>query len=350
VIDIAAMSTRRAPLALANITLAWGPGVHALVGAPADGGRLLLAVIAGAMRPRTGRVRVLDGAPTDARVRKAVAYVPAEPLLPDALRVDEALAVAAAIRGEPVRPAAERLAVLGVEGLARRTVRSLSRAEVRAVALCEALGSSRVSALLVDEPLIAMEPQAAARVADALRAKARDGCAVIVATGSLRDAGELADDFVFLKAGAISSRTSSLDDLAGFAPRGARLTIISPDVAGARALVAHLAREADVDGIEYDVPLRGFARDDGGGGVVRIRGQNGIILARAAARAAIEAGVDIRQMRLDPLSIEDARNASCALADARYGGAYTSVQSAPAPIAPSEPGAPPGASPAETRP
>ncbi len=348
-IDIEALSTRRSPLALANITLAWGPGVHALVGAPADGGRLLLAVIAGAMRPRTGRVRVLGGAPTDARVRKAVAYVPAVPLLPDALRVDEVLAVAAAIRNGPVRPAAERLAVLGVEGLARRAVRSLSRAEVRAVALCEALASSQVSVLLIDEPLIAIEPPAAARVAAALRAKARDGCAVIVATGSLRDAGELADDFVFLKAGAISSRTSSLDDLAGFAPRGARLTIISADAAGARALVAHLAREADVDGIAYDAPLRGFALADGAG-VVRIRGQNGIALGRAAARAAIQAGVDIRQMRLDPLSLEDARNASSALADARPEGAYTSVQAAPAPTAPPPPFGPPGPPPAEARP
>jgi ABC-2 type transport system ATP-binding protein len=346
VIDLDGVSTRRAPFALANITLAWGPGVHALVGAPADGGRLLLALVAGAARPRRGRVRVLEGEPTDPRIRKRVAYVPAEPSLPEALRVDEVLAVAAAIRDEPepTPNAAERLEVLGVEALARRRVQSLSRAEARAVALSEALASSRVSVLLVDEPLIAIDPRAAARMADALRAKAREGCAVIVATGSLCDAGELADDFVFLKDGAVSSRTSSLDELAGFLPFGARLTIVAPDVAGARALVAWLAREAGVDGIEYHAPARGFARD-AGAAAVAIRGRNAVVLAQAAGRAAIDAGVDILHLRFEPPTLDEARDASSARNDA----AYRSGKNAPGPIAP-PPAAPPGASSAEAGP
>jgi len=94
VIELDRVAARRRPLALASVSLRWGAGVHAVLGRREDGGALLLALIAGAARPRSGRVTVLGGAPEDASVRTRVAVVPLDPTLPDALRVGEALVLA----------------------------------------------------------------------------------------------------------------------------------------------------------------------------------------------------------------------------------------------------------------
>jgi ABC-type multidrug transport system ATPase subunit len=289
------VAARRAPLALASVSLAWQAGSHAIVGPPDDGGPLLLTLIAGLARPRAGRVRVLDGAPTDAAVRRQVAIVPLEPRLPEAMRVGESLSLAAAIRGEPAVPAATRLAAVGVEALVDRTVRSLSRAEARAVALAEAITSSRVRVLLVEEPLVAIDPRATCHVSRALRERATAGCSVVFTTGSMRDAGELADDLLFLRGGAVAKRMPFVDTLVGLRPDGAHLRILVRGATGAHALVAALARDAEVESIERD------------GDSVHLRGRDAMTLSRATGRAAVETGVDVIELRFDPPPLRAAR-------------------------------------------
>jgi ABC-type multidrug transport system ATPase subunit len=281
------VSARRAPLALSSLSLAWQAGSHAVVGSRDDGGSLLFELVAGLARPRAGRVRVLDGAPTDAEVRRQVALVPLEPPLPEAMRVREALATAAAIRGDSPSDGSARLAVLGVETLVDRAVRSLSRAEARAVALAEAVTSTRVRVLLVEEPLVAIDPRAATRIPGALRGRAVSGCAVVVSTGSIRDAVDLADDLLFLRGG-VARETSVTDALAGPWADGVHLRILLQGAADAQALVATLARDADVESIERD------------GGLLRLRGRDATALSRAASRAAVEAEVDVVELRFDP--------------------------------------------------
>jgi ABC-type multidrug transport system ATPase subunit len=286
-IALEGVAARRKPLALASVSVAWEAGVHGVVGARSDGGPLLLALVAGLVRPRSGKVGVLGGAPTDVAVRKQVALVPLEPTLPDAMRVREALAMATAIRGEAVRDETARLARLGIEALADRSVRSLSRPEARAVALAEALTSTSVRVLLVEEPLLAMDPRAAGRVPEALRERGRSGCAVVVTTGSMRDASELADDWIVLRDGAIASRALSVDALLDAAPEGTHLRIVLRDPEAVPALVAALAREGEVDSIERDEAM------------VRLRGRDATELARAAGRAALEAGCELAELRVD---------------------------------------------------
>ena len=286
-IALESVAARRKPLTLSSVSVAWQAGVHGVVGARSDGGPLLLALVAGLVRPRSGRVGVLGGAPTDVGVRKQVALVSLEPTLPDAMRVRQALALATAIRGEAERDETARLARLGVETLADRSVRSLSRSEARAVALAEALTSTSVRVLLVEEPLLAIDPRAAGRVPEALREHARSGCAVVVATSSMRDASELADDWVVLRDGAIVAEAASVDALLDAAHEGTHLRIVLRDAEAIPALVAALAREGEVDSIERDEA------------VVRLRGRDTTELARAAGRAALEAGCELAELRVD---------------------------------------------------
>lgn len=324
------VAARRRPLVLASVSVTWEAGVHAVLGAPTDGGPLLLALLAGTARARSGIVEVLGGSPEDPRVQRQVGRVPLDVSLPEALRVDEALAVAAAIRGEPSEAPVKRLAALGVENLATRGVGSLSRAEARAVALAEAVASSRVRVLLVEEPFVAMDPRAIARLPEVLRARGRDGCAVIVETASPRDAGELADDHLLLRAGAVAGRASSMEELAGFSPEGARLRVVARDAVDARAIAAALATEADVQAIEHQ------------GAAVIARGADTVLLARAAERAIAAAERDVTELRVDPPSLDEARSAAAGIATATYQVARVRTRAAlegPAPATgPLEPG------------
>jgi ABC-2 type transport system ATP-binding protein len=303
---------RRHPV-VRDVSLSWGPGVHALVGAPADGGPLLLSVIAGAVTPGSGVVRVLEGGPNDPLVRGRIAHVPLQPSLPEELRVHEVLDLAASLRGEPARSANERLATLGMETLSARRAGSLSLAEVRAVALCEALTSARVRVLLVEEPFVSLDPRAASGFAAAVRASALDARVVLVATASLGDASELADDHVLLRGGSVAGQAASLEMLAGYAPQGAQLVVLTTEPA---ALLAALAREPGVVGL---------ARRDG---AVVARGIDALALAQAAGRAVLESGADVSEMRLEPPTIEDARAASAGIAKATYDAAYSRTSTA----------------------
>jgi ABC-2 type transport system ATP-binding protein len=312
VIAFEAVAARRPPMALASFTAGWGPGVHAVVGTPQDGGPLLLALAAGDAPLRAGRVQVLGGTPAHRRVRAQIGRVPLEPALPDALRVGEVLALAAAIRGEPSRDPAERLAVLGLGPLAPRIVRSLAPEEARAVALAEAVTSSCVRVLLVDEPLLNMDPRAVARVPGCLRDRAREGCSVLVATASLRDAGELADDHVLMRNGSLAGRAASLAQLATFVPEGVRVRIVTKD---AQALLAAAAREQSVVAL---------SRRDG---AVVVRGDDAVALAAALGRAIVASGVEVTEMYVEPPALEPARAAAAGVAAAAYDAAYAHARS-----------------------
>jgi ABC-2 type transport system ATP-binding protein len=293
VIALEGVAARRAPLALANVSLTWGAGVHAVIGGNSDGGPLLLALIAGKVRPRTGRVRVLDGDAGDRAVRPQVAFIPLEPALPDAMRVAEVLTTAAVIRREPEQDPAERLSALGVQSLATRRASTLSREEGRAVAIAEAATSTRVRVLLIEEPLLALDPRAASRLPDLLRASSREDRAVIIATASVRDAAELANDYVLLRGGAAVGQASSVAGLAGLSPHGAHLRILASEP---RALAVALARE---EGVEA-VALRNLS--------VTVRGRNALDLARAAGRAIVASGVDVIEMHVELPSLDEIRS------------------------------------------
>jgi ABC-2 type transport system ATP-binding protein len=258
---------------------------------------LLLAALAGRVLPRSGRVRILGEDPRDPRVRPRVGYIPLEAALPDALRVDETLTLASALRGEPAQDASGRLAVLGVEALARRTVRSLVPSEARAVALAEALTSVQVRVLLVEEPFAVMDGRAAARAAKLLRARAEAGAVVVVATASVGDAGDLAEDHVLLRRGAVMRQGASEDVLVGFWQDGsnARLRVVLRSTEDGPALAAALARQPEVVAVERLA------------GAVCARGRDATALARATARAVVEAGVEVAEMRFDPPSLDEAR-------------------------------------------
>jgi ABC-type multidrug transport system ATPase subunit len=265
-------------------------------------------------------VRLFEGDPVEPRVRRAIGHVPLEVVLPEGLRAGEVLDLAATIRGEVLRPATDRLALLGVESLARRPVRTLSPGEARAVAMAEAL-TSNASALLVEEPLVSLEPRATSRVGAALRERGRGGAVVIVATASVRDAGQLAEDHTLLRSGLVVGQVASLEALAEFSPSGARVRLHTTDPV---ALATALAQKAAVEAV---------ARNLAQGSVVA-RSRDAAALAQAVAEAIVACGAEVTQMRFEPPSLEEARAAAAGVAAATYQLAFERTRTPPTPVSP----------------
>ena len=346
VVSLENVTAREAPVALGPVTFTLATGAHALVGTRDDGVGLALAAIAGRTKARAGAVRVLGSVPRDARVRTAIAHVGREIALPEVLRVDEVLAMAASIRGEPVGDPRVRLERLGVAALLTRKVRTLLPGEARAVAIAEAL-TSTARVVLLDEPYVDLDPRAASHLAAAVRARATEAC-VVVATASLREAAELADDHLLFERGRFLHRATALADVAARGSGPARLRAVTSDP---RTLLAALAAETAPVAIEA------------GPGFVVVSGPDVVALADAVARASLRANVEITSLRSEAPPLDELRASIAGDAAGAYQAAVRrNVAPAPLPslaapppsLAPSSQAATPasaaGASPPEAPP
>jgi len=259
-------------------------GSYALVGAPADGVDLLLAILAGTIAPRKGAVSVREAAPTPSA---SVAYAPYTPDLPAVLDVDDFLRLASRIRGEAETSSPEdRLGVLGVAPLARRRIGSLTFEESRTVALVEAL-TSRADLLLLADPLVELDPRAVSHVPTALAARAQGGTTLVLTTASRHDAQALCRDWLLFERGKLTLRTADDDEWMPVpTAAGARLFIRSE---GARYLLAELAGDPTFQTVQAD------------GAELVVTGRDPVVMATAVATAARRANAELDVLRFDPL-------------------------------------------------
>jgi ABC-type multidrug transport system ATPase subunit len=309
-IELDEVTARAAPLAIAPLTASLDAGVVALVGTRDDGVALVLAVLAGQERVQKGKLTVLGGE-ISAATRTAIAYVPLDAALPDSLRVNEVLDLAARVRGEPVRDAVARLDTLGVGLLARRRVRSLTPEEIRAVAAAEALSSTKTKVLLIEEPFAVMDPRASAAIGVELRRRADEGCCVVFTTASTRESHDLADHDIVFERGVVRRQGKPLDPVAIEGARGAAIRVV---VSGTNALLAALGDERDITEVE--------ASPDS----VVVRGASAIALARAISHAVKRANVDLESMRVEPLALAPLRAAVSGDLAAEYKAAFDRAQ------------------------
>lgn len=293
-IHLKGVSARAARYRLSNVSLEVDAGVRSILGKPADGAPLLLAVLAGWVRPRSGEALVLGGSP-EAK-RQQIAYVPLDVRLPPSLRVSETLELAAAVRGESaVAPPRARLEVLGIAPLAERWTDSLTPAETRAVALVEAI-TSTARVLLLDEPLVDLDPRACAGLASSLRDRARSGASVIIGTSSPRDALDLSDEQWVLDRGRVAITTRATDTAMLSASPKPRLRVLAQGARqGARALLGALASEPSFVEIEMD------------GDALLLAGTDAAAMAESVSRAALAAGVELEVLRLEAPSLDQLR-------------------------------------------
>ena len=190
--------------ALRGVDLHVRPGVVVgLVGPNGSGKTTTLQAIAGLVRVDAGTALVA-GVPAgsmDARAR--IALVPDDPAGFDELTVAEYLALVRALYhagGEAAARAEALVRAFRLEGRLRQRVGGLSRG-LRRQAFAIAAMSIAPPALLIDEATATLDPEAVVVLREALRALARRGCGVLLATQDLHFAESVCDELVLLVAG-----------------------------------------------------------------------------------------------------------------------------------------------------
>jgi molybdate transport system ATP-binding protein len=189
-----------------DVRLAIPPGVLALAGRNGAGKTSLLRMALGLLRPRAGSVRIGERALFDAAARidvppeaRRLGYVPQHLGLFPHLSVRENVRFGTA----DAQAAETALRSLDLLGLAERRPGTLSGGERQRVALARALAPAP-DALLLDEPLAALDQTARRQVRELLRTRhAALPIPVLVVTHDPADAFALATRVAVLEGGRI---------------------------------------------------------------------------------------------------------------------------------------------------
>ncbi|MGD8214140.1 ABC transporter ATP-binding protein [Aestuariimicrobium sp. Y1814] len=192
----------------------------AVVGPNGSGKSTLLQLVAGLVRPDEGSVeiagRTVSGPGTMVEVHKrGVGLLTQRSLLFDHLSVLDNVAFGVRAQGTPKKEAAERamveLGAVGLADLAGRRPRHLSGGQAQRVALARALATDP-SVVMLDEPLAALDVDAALHMRALLAQRLRGRTALLVTHDPL-DLWTLADDVLVIEAGRVRQR-GSLDEVA----------------------------------------------------------------------------------------------------------------------------------------
>ena len=212
------VSIRSGPFVLSDVSLTVPTGGYAvLMGATGQGKTTIVEAICGLRTVERGSVVV--GGVDVTRLKpgdRGIGYVPQDLALLPTMTVREHLEFALRIRRAKRTLIRDRVAelshVLGIEGLLARRVYHLSGGEAQRVALGRALAFDP-RALVMDEPLNALDETTRDRLCELLRSIQRDrGLTTLHITHSRSEARRLADRLLVIESRRVSERPLTLLD------------------------------------------------------------------------------------------------------------------------------------------
>jgi ABC-2 type transport system ATP-binding protein len=186
---------------------------YGLIGANGSGKSTAVRAIGGLLEPTGGAVRVCGHDPHEEpgaeAARAALALVPDAPLLYDDLTVREHLELVTLSHGVYDDDVDDRIdALLGRLGLGERAdfiPRELSRGmRQKTQVACALVRPARL--LVLDEPVVGLDPPSQALLAELLLDAKADGTAVLLTTHQMRFADGVADEAVVLGEGEVLDR------------------------------------------------------------------------------------------------------------------------------------------------
>ncbi|HEV8360076.1 MAG TPA: ABC transporter ATP-binding protein [Candidatus Thermoplasmatota archaeon] len=271
----------------------------ALLGPHGAGKTAFLACLVGLATPERGEVRVLglDPVREGRAVRGKVGFAPAHGLgLRPRLTARQQLLHTGAVHGlERVRAMDRADALLrewGLEGEAHARIAGFDRGARQQLQLACALMPDP-DLLLLDEPTLGLEPNAARRVHGALRDLSRRGRTLLVATHKPAEADDLCQRVVVLRGGKVLA-----DDTPTGLRRAAR-DLAFVEIRGTGLTDAHAAALRALEGVEAVAFEDGEALQ-----VLRAQGRDGHVLAPRLL-AALE-GARVIDLRIREPTLEDA--------------------------------------------
>jgi ABC-2 type transport system ATP-binding protein len=185
--------------AVSDLSLTIPPGeLFAFLGPNGAGKTTTIKMLVGLLRPTRGTVRVC-GHNTATEHREAmglIGYVPDESFLYDKLSGREFLEFVAEMRGLDPRQAAERIAResehFNMDGFIDDLIETYSHGMRQRVVFSAAMLHDP-AVLVVDEPMVGLDPKTVRLVKDLLRQRAAAGTSVLMSTHTLAVAEEIAD-------------------------------------------------------------------------------------------------------------------------------------------------------------
>jgi len=197
--------------AVKEVSLAIGPGeIFALIGPNGSGKTTIIKVIAGLLRPTQGIIEVggQDVTKKPVETKQQVGYIPDEPALWPKMTGEEFLHFSGSLYNidEAERQARikELLQVFKLEGIESMYFEDYSRGNKQKFVILAAL-LHKPKLLLIDEPIVGLDPTSADIAKKIFMKFAEDGGAILVATHTLPVAQEIAQTIGLLKNGELAA-------------------------------------------------------------------------------------------------------------------------------------------------
>ncbi len=188
--------------AVADVSLAVEAGtVTGLLGPSGSGKTTLMRAIVGVQLVEGGRVSVLGDAAGSPPLRSRVGYVTQAPSVYLDLTIRENLEYFARVLDAPPERIDSALGIVGLRGLERRIVRTLSGGELSRTSLATAL-LGEPELLVLDEPTVGLDPVLRRDLWQTFRSLAAEGTTLLVSSHVMEEADHC-DRLLLMREGAI---------------------------------------------------------------------------------------------------------------------------------------------------
>jgi ABC-2 type transport system ATP-binding protein len=198
-------------VAVEDVSLTIAPGtVYSLIGPNGSGKTTIIRSIAGLLRPSAGSIKVagIDLATDPVGAKAQLGYIPDDPSVWTGMTGEEFLDFVGALFGVSTKKRAQRipelLELFSLQGIETERFDGYSRGNRQKFAILAAL-LHRPKLLLVDEPLVGLDPTSAHIALSTFRSYADEGNAVLLVTHTLSAAEELTDQIGFIKHGRLTA-------------------------------------------------------------------------------------------------------------------------------------------------
>ncbi len=202
----------RGQAAVEDLTLRLSPGeIFGLIGPTGSGKTTTIKMIAGLYKPTSGKITVagFEVGEHPTRSKQRLGYIPDDPLVYDRLTGREYLSFVGKLfkmrRPERLARIGPLLAKFGLERLADGRMEGYSRGTRQKISILAAL-MHQPALLLVDEPMIGLDPLSARVTKELFREFAAAGGAILLSTHTLPIAEELCGRIGILKGGRLTEQ------------------------------------------------------------------------------------------------------------------------------------------------
>ncbi len=208
--------------AVDGVSLSVGPGeIHGFLGPNGAGKTTTIRMIAGLLKPTRGRITInghdLAAEPEAAKV--SLGFIPDRPFIYEKLTAREFLRFHGGLYGMETAEIESRAdEVLDLFELSRwqgELVESFSHGMKQRLVMCAAF-LHRPRAVLVDEPMVGLDPRGARLIKDIFRYMSGKGVAILMSTHTLEVAQEMCDVISIILRGQIIAR-GTVDELRALA-------------------------------------------------------------------------------------------------------------------------------------